>query len=88
MPESRGRPRPKKKRRDEHSAAPAPAAQTKTNPTWWAPVMVTLMVIGVLWVAVYYITGGDWPVAAIGAWNLGVGMGLLMAGFLMTTRWH
>lgn len=86
MPESRGRPRPRT-RRGERPQTPV-ASAPRGNPPWFVPVMVALMVAGVLWVAVYYITGGDWPVAAIGAWNLGVGMGLIMAGFLMTTRWQ
>jgi hypothetical protein len=51
--------------------------------------MVTLMVLGLLWVATYYISGvHQYPVPQIGRWNLGAGFALMMAGFLMTTRWR
>jgi hypothetical protein len=49
--------------------------------------MCGLMILGVLWVATFYITSGRLPVDAWGYWNLGVGMGLIMAGFVMATRW-
>lgn len=62
--------------------APAP------NPVWWAPVMVTLMILGLLWLVVYYLTGYSYPVQAWGNWNLAAGFGLLLAGFLMTTNWR
>ena len=61
------------------------------NPTWWAPVMVGLMVVGLLWIVVFYILsdGPDntWPVPGIGYGNLAIGFGLIMVGFMMTTRW-
>jgi len=51
--------------------------------------MVTLMVLGLLWVASYYISWvHQYPVPQIGRWNLGAGFALMMAGFLMTTRWR
>lgn len=61
------------------------------NPTWWAPVMVGLMVVGLLWIVVFYLlsNGPDntWPVPGIGYGNLAIGFGLIMVGFMMTTRW-
>ena len=30
----------------------------------------------------------QYPVPQIGRWNLGAGFALMMAGFLMTTRWR
>ena len=50
--------------------------------------MCALMIVGVLWVAVFYVTGGQWPIASIRYWNLGIGMGLIMVGFAMATRWR
>lgn len=84
---------PKSKGRDKPSFTPPPVAgdarQVAPNPTWWAPVMVVLMVVGLLWVATYYISGyHQWPIPALGRWNLGAGFALMMAGFLMTTRWR
>ena len=84
MPESKGR--------DKPTYTPPRSANRPTqqpNPRWYAPVMVTLMVLGLLWVATYYISGvHQYPVPQIGRWNLGAGFALMMAGFLMTTRWR
>ena len=53
-----------------------------------APYIATLLVLGLLWIVVYYISEYKYPIEAIGAWNLGVGFVLLMAGFSMTMRWR
>ena len=58
------------------------------NPSWFVPVMVGLLVVGILWVVVYYITQGRFPIEAIGQWNVAIGMGLLMSGFVLATRWQ
>jgi hypothetical protein len=47
------------------------------------------MVVGLLWVVTFYISGANqYPIPALGRWNLGVGFGLMLSGFLMTTRWR
>lgn len=58
------------------------------NPAWYAPVMLGLMLLGLLWIVVFYLSQGRFPVSAWGQWNLGAGAGLLIAGFLMTTNWR
>jgi hypothetical protein len=51
--------------------------------------MLGLMIVGLVWVVTYYISGvHQFPVPQLGRWNLGVGFGFMMAGFLMTTRWR
>lgn len=58
------------------------------NPSWWVPTMLGLMVLGLLWLVVFYLSqGSHYPVPSLGMWNMGVGFALIMAGFLMTTRW-
>ena len=57
------------------------------NPTWWAPVFVTLLVLGLVWIVVFYVTQGAWPIKSFGYWNLIVGFGLLLTGFAMTMKW-
>ena len=87
MPESRGRQGARK--RAQRTSELAPQTQSlPANPSWFVPVMVALMILGVLWVATFYITSGQWPIASLRYWNLGVGMGLIMAGFVMATRWR
>jgi len=58
------------------------------NPPWFKPVMFGLMLVGLVWILVYYIAGTGWPIPQIGAWNIAVGFGIMFAGFLMTTRWR
>lgn len=90
MPESKGRARPKQ-REDRRGKAPRDiAAKPSINPTWWVPVMCALMIVGVLWVATFYVTSAADPVfpLPIGYWNLVIGLGMIMAGFMMTTRWR
>ena len=57
------------------------------NPAWFKPIMFGLMLVGLIWILVYYISGTGWPVPPIGPWNIAVGFGIMFAGFLMTTRW-
>jgi hypothetical protein len=46
------------------------------------------MVLGLLWIIVFYLTNGMWPIPNIGNWNIAVGFGIAIAGFLMTTQWR
>lgn len=64
---------------------------TKANPRWFVPLFVTLMLVGLIWIVVYYISsvrGSVFPIPGIGNWNLAVGFGILLIGFLMTMWWH
>lgn len=82
MPESKGRPK---------KSTPRPQKVDKTlepSPRWWAPTMVTLMVFGLVWVIVFYVSQTEYPIKALGNWNLLVGFVFMLAGFLMTTRWR
>ena len=63
------------------------AAAFDQNPSWWVPVMLGLMVLGLIWLVVYYLSNFAWPIKSIGAWNMGIGFALIMIGFAMTTRW-
>lgn len=58
------------------------------NPVWFKPVMVGFMLLGLIWILVFYISGMSFPIPSIGSWNLLVGLGIAMIGFLMTTRWR
>lgn len=50
-------------------------------------VMFGLMIVGLLWIVVYYLTQGLFPIVAIGGWNILVGFGIALVGFLMMSRW-
>lgn len=64
------------------------ATGAKPSPRWWAPVMVTLMIVGLLWAVVFYLSAQKYPIPDIKTWNLLIAFGIMMAGFAMTTRWR
>jgi len=54
-----------------------------------APLMVTLFVLGLLWIVVFYIAGQDIPLMSdLGNLNLAVGFGFIAAGFVVSTQWR
>lgn len=58
------------------------------SPSWWAPTFVTFLLLGLVWLVIYYMSGGLYPIPKVGNWNLAVGLGLMMVGFIMTLRWR
>ncbi|WP_019147160.1 cell division protein CrgA [Timonella senegalensis] len=89
MPESKSR----KKKAVASSAEEAKTPQPKKiegNPAWLVPTMVTLLILGVVWVVVYYLTSSRWglPLPWIGQWNLAVGFALMLGGLGLATRWR
>jgi hypothetical protein len=84
VPKSRGR-------KKDSSDAREPVARTPKGPSpvWLAPLMLVLFAVGVLWLIVYYVSGGSAPVLReLGAWNLAVGFGFIVAGFALSTQWR
>ncbi len=83
---------PASKGRDSASATPPPERKAQQvavgSPPWYAPMMVTLMILGLLWVVTFYITRQEYPIPQLGRWNLGIGFALMLSGFFMTTRWR
>lgn len=62
------------------------------NPTWYKILMFGSMLIGLAWILVFYISSARFPLGSstginIGNWNILVGFGIAMVGFIMTTRW-
>ena len=69
------------------SAARARAAEP--SPRWYAAVMVGLMLIGLLWIVVYYVAGDQIGLmTSLGAWNFAIGFGAMVAGLVMSMRWR
>lgn len=79
-----------KGRKKGSSATPEPTVRKEAGPSprWWAPLMVALMVLGLVWIVTFYVSEQQYPVPDIGLYNLAIGFGVAMAGFLMTTRWR
>lgn len=87
MPKSRLR---KKKPEYEPAWASEERKAVKIGPRpWIAPLMVTLFLIGLAWIVVFYITRGDLPLMSeLGNWNLLVGFAFIAAGFVVSTKWR
>lgn len=69
------------------SAAKARAAQP--SPRWYAPVMIALMLIGLVWIVVYYVAGDKIGfMVSLSAWNFAIGFGAMVAGLVMSMRWR
>ena len=60
---------------------------TKSNPRWFVPLFCALMIIGLIWAVVYYLTS-DYPIPNIGACNLAIAFAIIMIGFIMTMWWR
>jgi hypothetical protein len=51
--------------------------------------MVGLMVLGLLWIVVYYVAGDQIPfMVSLGAWNFAIGFGAMVLGLVMSMRWR
>jgi hypothetical protein len=58
------------------------------NPVWFKPVMFGFMLIGLVWIIVFYLSQGSLPIPSIQSFNILIGFGIMFIGFLMTTRWR
>lgn len=93
MPESRVRKEAAKKKvaKQRHEAAEErqKATRLKSGGRDWVPwVFVPLALLGVLWMVVWNLAGRMIPfMNALGNWNLGISLGLLIASFFVMTLW-
>jgi hypothetical protein len=57
---------------------------------WIAPLMVTLFLLGLIYLVLWYLAGNEIPVmkdlSALA--NVGIGFGLILAGFVCATQWR
>lgn len=102
-PERSGNPAKAAKALEEESRAAAnrvsrtpKKVKDTASPRWYAPTMVTLLVIGLLWVVATYLFQGRYPLPYFaehhaGDWlyngNLYIGFLIMMSGFLGLLRW-
>ncbi|QIK63359.1 cell division protein CrgA [Leucobacter viscericola] len=67
----------------------AAARKNAPNPVWFKPVMFGFMLLGLIWIVLFYVTSStlQLPVPALGQANIFVGFGFVLIGFLMTPWW-
>jgi hypothetical protein len=71
------------------SRAAQARAAAQPSPRWYAWLMIGLMLIGLLWIVVYYVAGDRIPLmVSLGAWNFAIGFGAMVAGLIMSMRWR
>jgi hypothetical protein len=65
------------------------ARSAQPSPPWYAALMVALLVLGLVWIVVYYVAGNKIGfMVSIGAWNFAIGFGAMVAGLVMSMRWR
>jgi hypothetical protein len=67
---------------------PQRSTKAKVSPTWLAPTMLGCLLLGLAWIAIFYVSGQSLPIEAIHQWNLVAGFGLIVAGVMLATKWH
>ncbi|MEY4262380.1 MAG: hypothetical protein RLY88_88 [Actinomycetota bacterium] len=70
----------------------APKGEDAPNPVWFKPLMFGFMILGLVWIITYYVTSAQFPLGAgtpwnLENWNILIGFGIAMVGFMMSTRW-
>jgi hypothetical protein len=82
---------PKRKPKTE-KVAKSKEVEDALNPVWFKPVMFGFMIVGLFWIITYYVTSAQFPLGAatplnLSNWNILIGFGIAMVGFMMSTRW-
>jgi hypothetical protein len=75
--------------RQKAAVVAAKVEKFSVNPPWLVPTMLGLMIIGVAWVVIFYLTAsiGGYPIPALRYFNLAVGFGFIIVGFGLATKW-
>jgi hypothetical protein len=84
--------RSRKKAKNKATAASTPGGPTPQRVgggRWVVPVMLTLLIVGLLWIVVFYLAGSEIPLMSdLGYWNLGIGMGMILLGLVTAMKWE
>ena len=91
LPQKRSLKLPKRKPKIE-KVAKSRNSEDALNPVWFKPVMFGFMIVGLFWIITYYVTSAQFPLGAatplnLSNWNILIGFGIAMVGFMMSTRW-
>lgn len=83
---------PKSRIRKKGDFTPPPQkkpASSKVSGRWVAPTMVTLLLVGLAWIVIYYIAASSIGfVSTLGYWNVVIGFGFIFSGLMVATRWR
>jgi hypothetical protein len=81
---------PKSRVRAKTPYTPPPTRSVKkaVSPRWVAPLMLACFLVGIVWLVLFYVTGGSLPIKALSNWNLLIGFGFIIGGFGISTQWR
>ncbi len=70
-----------------------PSKALAPSPAWYPIVMAVVLVLGLAYLVVYYLTNSGTDPAIpvmvdLGAWNFAVGFGVMLLGLVMAVRWR
>lgn len=88
MPESRRRKKSSPSSSTSRGSEPSSTGYDQPSGRWVPITGSALLIVGLLWIVTFYVAGRDIPVMDdLGNWNLLIGMALIVAGFMVFTRW-
>jgi Cell division protein CrgA len=68
---------------------PKRSAKAQVSPRWLVPTMLASLLLGLVWISLYYVTGGTNPLQSwAGAWNLVIGFVFIIVGVALATKWR
>jgi hypothetical protein len=82
VPKSRVRPKA------VYTPPPTRSPKKRVSPPWVGASMLGCFLVGIVWLVLFYVTGGSLPVKAASNWNLLIGFGFIIAGFGVSTQWR
>jgi hypothetical protein len=60
----------------------------KPSPVWVPALSVFLIVAGIGWLVVFYLSQGEYPVLSWRYWNLAIGFGAMVAALGLLSKWR
>lgn len=84
---------PKSRVRKKAVYTPPPkTTKVKVSPRWLVPAMLAFLLVGLLWIAIYYVTAASGvslqPFSTLQDWNLAIGFACIIVGVVLSTRWR
>jgi len=80
---------PKSRVRSKAVYTPPPrSSKAKVSPPWLVPVMLGCLIVGLVWIVIFYVSQQSLPIGALGAWNLVIGFTFLVSGVVLSTKWR
>lgn len=66
----------------------ATASAKKPSPIWLPITAVALIVVGIAWLVVFYLSEQEYPVESWRYWNLAIGFGAMVSSLILLSRWR